>query len=111
MFKQLKAITTMGAMAVALMAAAPASAQSPFPSAAREVGSSLIDQFWTPAMFSKMDANKDGNVSRQEFLAYMGSQFDRMDAKKRGMLSKAEFMDKKMMASTFPESTSKAPGE
>lgn len=110
MLKQLKAMTTIGAMAVAFMASAPAFAQgSPFPSAAREF--SMIDAFWSPSMFGKMDANKDGNVSRQEFLTYMGAQFDRMDAKKRGMLNKAEFMDKKMMASTFPESASKAPGE
>jgi hypothetical protein len=100
MLKQLKAITTMGAMAVALMAAAPASAQSPFPSAARE--GSMIDDFWSPAMMTKMDANKDGQVSRQEFLTYLGAQFDRMDTKKRGMLNKAEFTDKKMMSSTFP---------
>lgn len=110
MFKQIKAITTASVMAMAFMASAPAFSQgSPFPSSAREF--SMIDAFWSPSMFSKMDANKDGNVTRQEFLAYMGAQFDRMDAKKRGMLSRTEFTDKKMMASTFPESASKAPGE
>lgn len=102
MFKQLKALTSAGVMALAFVASAPVFAQgSPFPSAAREF--SMIDAFWSPSMFSKMDANKDGNVSRQEFLTYMGTQFDRMDAKKRGMLSRTEFTDKKMMASTFPD--------
>ncbi len=101
MLKQLKAMTTMGAMAVALMASAPAFSQSTFPSAAKEF--SMIEQFWSPAMMTKMDANKDGNVSRQEFLAYMGAQFDIMDTGKKGMLNKAQFTDKKMMASTFPD--------
>lgn len=112
MLKHIKAITTASVMAVAFMASAPAFSQgSPFPSSAREVGSSFAHEFWSTGMFTKMDANKDGNVTRQEFLAYMGAQFDRMDAKKRGMLSRTEFTDKKMMASTFPESASKAPGE
>ena len=60
--------------------------------------------FWTETRMKAMDANKDGMVSRKEFMDYMGAQFDMMDAKKDGMLTKAEFMDKKMMASTFPGS-------
>lgn len=101
MFKQLKAVTTMGAMAMALMASAPAFSQSStFPSAAKEF--SMVEQFWSAGMMAKMDKNKDGMVSRQEFMDYMGAQFDTMDSKKKGMLTKAEFMDKKMMSSTFP---------
>ena len=103
MLKQLKAVTTIGAMAMAFMASAPAFSQgSPFPSSAREF--SMIDQFWSPGMMTKMDRNKDSQVSRQEFLDYMGTQFDIMDTKKRGMLNNVEFTDKKMMASTFPSS-------
>lgn len=63
MLKQLKAVTTIGAMAMAFMASAPAFSQgSPFPSSAREF--SMIDQFWSPGMMTKMDRNKDGQVSR-----------------------------------------------
>ena len=40
-------------------------------------------------------------VSRQEFLAYMGTQYDMMDSGKKGMLTAPQFMDKKMMAKTF----------
>ena len=90
MFKPLKAITTMSAVTVALLAAAPASAET-FP-----------ERIWTPALMEAMDKNKDGMVSRQEFMDYMGTQFDVMDAKKKGMLNKVEFSDKKMMQSTFP---------
>ncbi len=102
MFKQLKATTMMGAISVALLASAPVFSQTTgaIPSSAREF--SMIDQFWSEGMMNAMDKNKDGTVTRQEFLDYMGAQFDRMDAKKKGMLNKAEFMDKKMMSSTFP---------
>ena len=101
MFKQFKAAATMGAMAMALMSSAPVFAQSStFPSAGKEF--SMIEQFWSPAMMTKMDKNKDGMVSRQEFMDYMGAQFDIMDTGKKGMLTKAQFTDKKMMASTFP---------
>jgi len=101
MLKQLKAVTTIGTMAIAFMASAPAFSQgSPFPSSAREF--SMIDQFWSPAMMSKMDKNKDGMVSRQEFMDYMGAQFDIMDTGKKGMMNKAQFTNQKMMASTFP---------
>jgi Ca2+-binding EF-hand superfamily protein len=90
MIKQLKAIATMGAMAAALMAATPASAET-FP-----------ERIWSPAMMTAMDKNKDGVVTRQEYLDYMGAQFDIMDTKKAGRLTKSEFTDKKMMQSTFP---------
>lgn len=91
----------MGAMSLALLASAPASSQSPFPSASNEDGQ-ISAGFWTEARMKTMDKNKDGMVSRQEYMDYMGAQFDKMDAKKDKMLTKAEFMDKKMMAFTFP---------
>ena len=101
MFKSLKVASLLGAMTFALMASAPAFSQSTFPSAAIE-GGSLGSMMWTEARMKAMDKNKDGMVSRQEYMDYMGAQFDMMDTKKDGMLTKAEFMDKKMMALTFP---------
>lgn len=99
MFKQLKAVSLMGAMSLALLASTPAFSASP--SAAPE-GSEFSSMFWTEARMKMMDKNKDGMVSRQEFMDYMSASFDMMDTKKDAMLTKAEFMDKKMMASTFP---------
>lgn len=89
MIKHLKALTTMGAMTVALLASAPASADN------------FIERMWSPAMMTAMDKNKDGSVTRAEFLEYMGRQFDIMDAKKTGRLSKAQFTDKEIMERTF----------
>ena len=90
MIKHLKAVTSLGAMTMALMSAAPAFAET-FP-----------ERIWSAPMMTAMDKNKDGVVTRQEYLDYMGTQFDIMDAKKKGALNKSEFMDKKMMQSTFP---------
>jgi Ca2+-binding EF-hand superfamily protein len=89
MIKQLKAITTMGAMAVALLASAPVLADN------------FTERMWSVPMMNKMDKNKDGMVSRQEFLDYMGAQFDMMDTQKTGRLSKAQFTDKEIMDRTF----------
>jgi hypothetical protein len=86
-----------GVLAFSALSALPATAQSPFPSSAVEFSS----HFWTERMMRAMDTNKDGMVSRQEYLTYMGTQFDMMDTGKKGMLTSQQFMDKKMMARTF----------
>ncbi len=98
MFKQLKAITAAGAMAMAFMASAPALSQSYLPSSSSEVGHYIFNA----PMARTMDKNKDGMVSRTEFLDYMGAQYDMMDTKKKGMTNMTEFTDKKMMSQTFP---------
>jgi len=97
MLKQLKTAAAVGVLAMAGLGAMPAAAQSPFPSSAVEFSS----HFWSERMMRAMDTNKDGMVSRQEFLGYMGTQFDMMDTGKKGMLTSQQFMDKKMMAKTF----------
>ncbi len=89
MFKTLKALTTIGAMTAALLTAAPAFADNE------------AERIWTAPMMKAMDTNKDGVVTRQEYLNYMGRQFDMMDTKKTGRLGKAEFMNKALMGLTF----------
>ena len=97
MMKHLRMASSIAVLAFAAMAAFPAAAQSPFPSSAVEFSS----HFWTERMMRTIDTNKDGMVSRQEFLTYMGTQFDMMDTGKKGMLTTQQFTDKKMMARTF----------
>jgi len=45
----------------------------------------------TPEMFAKIDADHDGQVSREEFLAFQGKLFDMMDTGKTHMLDQNEF--------------------
>jgi len=102
MHGHLRMASAIGVFALAAFAAAPAIAQGTFPSSAQEFPS----QFWTERMMKVMDANKDGMVSRDEFMTYMGKQYDMMDTGKKRMLTAQQFMDKKMMSSTFPFSVS-----
>jgi hypothetical protein len=96
MLKQLKLASTIGALALATIAISPAMGA---PIGAED---DLGKMFWTERMMKAMDKNKDGMVSREEYMNYMGAQFDKMDVKKKKMLTKTEFMDSKMRAATFP---------
>ncbi len=117
MSHQFKAITTISVMTLALLAAAPASSQSNqsghsvrTPSAAPEGASTrsnnMGEMFWTEPRMKMMDTNRDGMVSRQEYMDYIGGQYDRMDGPKKGMLNREQFMDRKMSTSTFPSAAS-----
>lgn len=45
----------------------------------------------TPEMWTRLDADHDGKISREEFLAYQGKIFDMMDTGKTQMLGQSEF--------------------
>ena len=48
-------------------------------------------------MYAEMDTNKDGMISRAEYLAYHGMNYDRMDAPKKGMMSREEMRTRMFM--------------
>ena len=95
MLKRTKSAAAACVLVLAAMTAPGAGAQ---PSDSTE----FPDLFWREIMMKAMDTNKDGMVTREEFMSYMGQQYDRMDQNKDGKLTRAEFMDKKMMRTTFP---------
>ncbi len=45
-------------------------------------------------MYADMDTNKDGMISRDEYMAYQGMNYDRMDGSKKGSLSRQEMRDR-----------------
>jgi hypothetical protein len=96
MFKRTKSGAAAGVFVLAAMTPLGAGAQS-------SDNTEFPDLFWREIMMKAMDKNKDGMVTREEFMTYMGQQYDRMDQNKDGKLSRTEFMDKKMMRSTFPD--------
>ena len=99
---KLKLVSTLGAMALALAAVSPVIAA---PSGVSETAGGQTDfasRFWTMPRMKAMDTNKDGMVSRDEYMTYMGAQYDMMDTGRKKMLDARAFMDKKMMQKTFP---------
>ena len=48
-----------------------------------------------------MDHDKDGKVSKQEFLRFMEAEFDRLDKTKSGELDVRELMQSKLRVSPF----------
>ena len=100
MFKHPKLMRAVCMLALTVAASTTAVAAAP------EGSNEVIINFWTERIMKSMDRNKDGMVTRDEFMNYMGAQFDKMDQNKDKMLSKGEFMDKKMMRTTFPTGSS-----
>ena len=99
MLKQLKLVTTITALALAVVAASPAAAA---PAGVSETaGGDFAVQFWTMPRMKAMDTNKDGMVSRDEYMDYMGKQYDMMDHGKKTKLDAKAFTDRKMMRGTF----------
>jgi len=45
-----------------------------------------------------MDTNKDGKISKAEWMKFMGAQFDRFDRQKRGELDPKEIVQSKLSA-------------
>ena len=46
----------------------------------------------TKNMFTRIDANRDGKISREEFLSYHRKIFDMLDKQKKGMVGLVDFI-------------------
>ena len=77
-------------MCAAAIGATTASAQTPTMPA--DVAGMSDAQY--ARMYADMDTNKDGMISRAEYLAYHGMNYDRMDMNKKGMVSRQEMRDR-----------------
>ena len=51
----------------------------------------------TTEQMNKMDTNKDGQVSKDEFMAAMEKKFDAMDKNKNKMLTQDEWLQQQLM--------------
>ena len=60
------------------------------PVAADQATNAATGDAATRKLLLLMDTDKDGMVSREEFLAYMGTEFDRLDQNKDGKLDVKE---------------------
>ena len=86
------------AAAIACTAAAPAFAQGTNAGAKGVMtdGDIAINYKGMPKGFkgkmTDIDTDKDGMVSKAEFLAYAGAMFDKMDADHKGMMTRKQYM-------------------
>jgi len=85
------------AMAIAMLFATAANAgngvtaePTPVPAAAEQGKSAAAGDAATEQLLLLMDTDKDGTVSKQEFMAYMDAEFDRLDQNKDGKLDVKE---------------------
>jgi hypothetical protein len=52
---------------------------------------------YTQAIIDRMDTDKSGEVSRAEFMDFMGKEFDRLDVNHDGKLQKSEILNKEIL--------------
>jgi len=71
---------------------------TPVPAAAGQGKSAAAGDAATKQLLLLMDTDKDGMVSRQEFMAYMDAEFDRLDQNKDGKLDVKELTQLHMRA-------------
>jgi len=71
---------------------------TPVPAAAGQGKSAAAGDAATKQLLLLMDTDKDGMVSRQEFMAYMDAEFDRLDQNKDGKLDVKELTQLQMRA-------------
>ncbi len=90
MKKQIQSIA-----AIAVLAAASSLSTSVF---AAEAGKSAVgtpaSNRYTQALITKMDVNRDGKVTKAEFMKFVESEFDFLDKDKSGQLDTSEIMNK-----------------
>ena len=93
------------AMAIAALFATAANAgngvtpePTPVPAAAGQGKSAAAGDAATKQLLLLMDTDKDGMVSKQEFMAYMDAEFDRLDQNKDGKLDVKELTQLHMHA-------------
>lgn len=86
------AVTAM--MATALAQKAP----TPKPQDKLAIGEPQVRQ-----LLLLMDTDKDGRISKQQWIKFMEAEFDRLDRKKAGQLDVKELKDSKLRASRFTE--------
>lgn len=78
-------------------ASAPASATNATAPAASEAPKLVAGEVEAKKLLLLMDADKDGRVSKAEFMSFMEAEFDRLDKNKDGYLNVKELEQTQLM--------------
>ena len=82
--------------AVALLCAAGTFAAAGTEAAGDPLGSKAVARY-TQAIIDRLDADKDGDVSKAEFMDFMSKEFDRLDVNHDGKLQQKEILNKEII--------------
>jgi len=85
--------------AVAVLAAAAGVSSS---AVAAEAAKGGVGATYTKALITKMDVNRDGKVTKAEFLKFVEAEFDYLDKDKSGQLETSEVMNKEYFSRPLP---------
>lgn len=64
-------------------------------------GRPLLTSDQVKLLFVLMDTDKDGKISRQEWMSFMQAEFDRLDTKKTGELTPNDMSQLRLQVNTF----------
>jgi Ca2+-binding EF-hand superfamily protein len=84
-------IKHLAAMATMIGAVISASATAADP--VKGVGTPAANRY-TQALVTRMDVNRDGKVTQEEFMKFMEAEFNALDKDKSGMLETSEILNK-----------------
>jgi hypothetical protein len=92
-------------IAVAMLFAAPALAHAANGDAVNAADGATGDQArseavarYTQEIINRMDADSNGEVSKEEFMAFMSKEFDRLDVNHDGKLMQNEILNKGILS-------------
>jgi hypothetical protein len=94
----LGAVATFGVVGSAVAADAPKS------DAMSDPKTEVVVAKYTLELINRMDADKNGEVSKAEFMDYMSKEFDRLDVNHDGKLQQGEILNKEMFYRSGPGS-------
>lgn len=64
-------------------------------------GRPLLTSDQVKLLFVLMDTDRDGKISRQEWMSFMQAEFDRLDTKKTGELTPNDMSQLRLQVNTF----------
>ena len=71
------------------------------PAGSGSQGKQLLSSDQIKVLFLLMDADKDGKISKQEWMSFMAAEFDKLDQRRSGKLDAGELSQLTLPAMTF----------
>lgn len=90
----MKSVFKSATMAALVVAAATISVSGIAAEAKKSSIDTLTTNYYTQALIDRMDATRDGKVSKAEFMKFMEEEWKVLDKNKNGVLETTEFLNR-----------------